>query len=258
MTEIHALSGAYAVDAVDAVERARFQRHLTECAACRAEVASLREAAATLAHDAAVAPPAALRDRVLAGITTVRPLPPETPVTPVAPETAGAPAAGPTSGPDPAGRIRRWVPALAAAVVLAVVGVGAAVWQPWQTDQAPTLTAAERVLRADDAAGTTLTFPGGAQATLVLSESEHHAVLVTEAMPAAPAGKVYQLWFDVPGEGMVSAGVMPPKADQTVLLDGETDTATGAGITVEPAGGSPTPTGDPIALFDFAELEPQA
>ena len=77
-------------------------------------------------------------------------------------------------------------------------------------------------------------------------------------MPAAPAGKVYQLWLDVPGEGMVSAGLMPPKADQTVLLDGDAAAATGAGITVEPAGGSPAPTGDPIALFDFDELEPQA
>ena len=32
MTEIHALSGAYAVDALDDLERAAFERHLGECA----------------------------------------------------------------------------------------------------------------------------------------------------------------------------------------------------------------------------------
>ena len=51
--DIHALSGAYAVDALDDIERAGFERHLAECADCRAEVASLRETAALLAEDAA-------------------------------------------------------------------------------------------------------------------------------------------------------------------------------------------------------------
>ncbi|MBU2075761.1 MAG: zf-HC2 domain-containing protein, partial [Actinobacteria bacterium] len=43
MNDVHALSGAYAVDALDDIERAQFERHLVECAECRAEVDSLRE-----------------------------------------------------------------------------------------------------------------------------------------------------------------------------------------------------------------------
>jgi len=35
--EIHALSGAYAVDALDPEERARFEEHLAACAECQAE-----------------------------------------------------------------------------------------------------------------------------------------------------------------------------------------------------------------------------
>ena len=87
--DIHALSGAYAVDALDDIERAGFERHLAECADCRAEVASLREAAGLLAEDSAADPPAELRDRVLAGIRTVRPLPPEATVA----ATSASPAA---------------------------------------------------------------------------------------------------------------------------------------------------------------------
>src|ERR1700712_4964854 len=76
MSDIHALSGAYAIDALDDIERAQFERHLAECPACTAEVRSLRETGALLAETTATAPSAALRARVLAGITTVRPLPP--------------------------------------------------------------------------------------------------------------------------------------------------------------------------------------
>ena len=52
MSDIHALSGAYAVDAVDDIERASFERHLASCPTCRAEVASLRETSALLADAA--------------------------------------------------------------------------------------------------------------------------------------------------------------------------------------------------------------
>src|SRR5205085_621429 len=76
-SDIHALSGAYAVDALDGDERAQFEEHLAGCADCRSEVESLREAAALLAETTATTPPAGLRDKLLSGITTLRPLPPE-------------------------------------------------------------------------------------------------------------------------------------------------------------------------------------
>jgi anti-sigma factor RsiW len=77
MSDMHPLSGAYAVDALDDIERARFERHLAECPDCTAEVASLREAAAMLAHSVDTEPSADLRAKVLAEISTVRPLPPQ-------------------------------------------------------------------------------------------------------------------------------------------------------------------------------------
>ena len=50
--EVHSLAGAYALDALDDLERAAFDRHLRECEACRAEADELREAAAeTLAAE---------------------------------------------------------------------------------------------------------------------------------------------------------------------------------------------------------------
>jgi len=128
--DIHALSGAYAVDALDEAEREQFERHLAGCSACQDEVASLVAAATALSSLSDLAPPPSLRDKVLQGITTVRPLPPVVVsdheqrdlrsrppavqgATPSAPEPATVPApvappvapvsasvAGPTTGPE--------------------------------------------------------------------------------------------------------------------------------------------------------------
>ena len=59
--DIHGLSGAYAVDAVDDVERAGFEAHLAECSQCETEVASLRAAATQLSSITLSAPPPSLR-----------------------------------------------------------------------------------------------------------------------------------------------------------------------------------------------------
>ena len=61
--DIHGLSGAYAVDALDSDERAAFEEHLAQCPECQAEVASLREAATQLATTTETQPPASLRSR---------------------------------------------------------------------------------------------------------------------------------------------------------------------------------------------------
>lgn len=236
MTEIHALSGAYAVDALDDHERELFEQHLADCADCRAEVDSLREAAATLTSAEPVAPPPSLRAAVLAGIGTVRPLPPEVPHLEHVRE---------------ARRTRRFPAFLAAAAaVVAVAGVGAVVTEPWESDD-PALSPVARVIEADDARTVSLRLDG-ASATLYHSAELGQAAIVTDDMPPPPAGKVYELWLQKDGR-MVPAGLMPVREDQELLLEGDASDATAAGITVEPAGGSAQPTTPPIALFELEQ-----
>jgi anti-sigma-K factor RskA len=154
-----------------------------------------------------------------------------------------------------AGRRRRLRPAplLAAAAAVVAMAVGVTVWQqPWE-ESSQVQPVAQQVLQARDARETKVDFKNGASATVVHSDALGRAVIVTRRMPAPPAGKVYELWLDQPGRGMVPAGLMPVRSDQTVVLDGDAATATAAGITVEPEGGSPEPTSEPIALFDFGE-----
>lgn len=246
MSDLHKLTGAYAIDALDDLERARFEQHLAQCEDCRAEVAELRETAALLSETVAVTPPPSLRDSVLAGISQVRPLAPE--VTAITPTRSA-----PTRSAQSAGR-RAWAPFLVAAALALVVGIGAMIVAPWaDDDEVPRLTAAEQVLRAPDAEEVFLDLGEAGRATVTRSKSQDKAVITTEDMVAAPEGKDYELWFMSPDEEFVAAGLMPDAADQTVVLDGSAAEAIAVGITVEPDGGSTQPTSEPIAMFDLTE-----
>lgn len=240
MSDIHALSGAYAVDALDPAERAGFETHLAACAACRAEVASFRETAALVAETTTDEPPASLRAGVLAGIREVRPLPPE-------PQDA-APAPEPTTA-TVVPLHRRVLPRLlATAAALVLLAAGLLVWHPWQSS---TTSIADQVLHARDAVSSTQRMAGGGEMTLVRSPSLQRAVLVAHDVPSPGAGKTYQLWLAQPGSGMVSAGLISDTSDTTVLT-GDAATATAAAVSIEPATGSPRPTTDPVALFSFS------
>lgn len=271
--DTHALAGAYAVNAVTDEERRSFELHLDVCADCRAEVAELRAAAATLATNVELSPPPALRASVLSAISQTRQLSPLTPDTtsPIAEPTTPTPSPSPTPAPAPATpsatdpsrptplatsgdelaarRQRRLAPWLAGVAAAAVLAVGAISWQPWD-DSGAQVSATEQVLRSSDAQR--LEKPmGAAEIAIVRSASVGRAVFVADAMPAAPSGKVYQLWLDMPGRGMVNAGLIKGSGAVTIPLEGDAKTATGAGITVEPAAGSEKPTTTPVALFSF-------
>lgn len=262
-SDIHALSGAYAVDALDDLERDRFEAHLAECSACRDEVASLTEAAGLLGEAVATTPPAGLRDRVLADISKVRPLPPLPAQVPPAdaPEPPAEQAPVPTtvqatdelSARREVARRRRLPKLVAAAAAVFALGAGVTVWHPWvgnESSQGPVL--ADQVLEAPDATRQVRKIDG-AEATLVRSASVGRAVLVTKDMPAPPDGKVYELWFQTAEGEVLPAGLMSEAGDQSFLLKGDAASAVWAGITVEPAGGSDVPSLPTIAAFDFKD-----
>lgn len=239
--DVHALSGAYAIDALDDDERFRFAEHLLRCPDCRDEVNSLREAAAALALGSTLPAPH-VRDRVLAGIETIRPLPPLT-------ETGDAEI---TLLATRRHRRLPWSTLVLAAAVALLVAVGGTLWLRPGDEPAPvTATTTERVLAAEDATRVTQRFDDGSRATVVVSRSEGRAVILTEDMQLAPAGSDYQLWLVDSENRMEPAGLMPDDPDATMLLHGDASQAAGIGVTVEPDGGSPQPTTTPLVLFDL-------
>src|SRR2546423_9089191 len=71
--DAHDLTAAYALDALDADDREAYETHLGQCERCRAELATLGEAATALAWAvASPAPPQRLRDRILGAAAAER------------------------------------------------------------------------------------------------------------------------------------------------------------------------------------------
>ncbi len=260
--DIHTLSGAYALDALDRDEAVAFERHLESCASCRDEVRSLRETLPALVDDSAEPAPDRLRANVLAGITSVRPLPPVG-----SPTDAHAPG-GAASGPDGASPgdagavddelsrarqqrrrpVTRWLTVAAAALALVAGGATLRAVDLDRQLDAVSSSAAQvtSVLTSPDARTVSGPVSTGGRAAVVVSDSLGQAVLVTDDLQPAPAGRTYQVWFLGTDGSATSAGFVSDSSVGAVLLTGDAGTAGGVGITVEPAGGSPQPTTTPV------------
>lgn len=258
--DAHALSGAYAVDALDAEERTRFESHLAVCPTCHDEVQELQATAAVLGTAAGAVPPPSLRAEVLAGIAAIRPLPPadndRRDFGNDDSDTSGGSAARPIS--LEAHRQRRLLrrPLMMVAAAAAALAVGVTGWDQVRDDrpagqEQSDLTAAERVLAAPDAVRVDKSFPDGSKAAVVVSRKVGKAVIITDGMKPAPNGHAYEIWYQSSAGDMVRAGLMPDIRSNTLVLEGDPGRAVGIGITVEPEGGSQQPSTDPIAYFNL-------
>jgi anti-sigma-K factor RskA len=263
--DFHDLAGAYALDALDEVERARFERHLESCAACTAQVRGFAAVATAMAAAAAAEPPAGLKTRVLADVAVTRQLPPE--VATAAGQRrlrrtteAGARDAARTSaegrqrgrgtwsGPVPKIAAGIAAASLAAAATLAVVTVST--HDELSTVQAHNAAIAA-VLTAPDARIASGRTSSGGTATVVTSQLLGQMVFTSAGMATLPASQVYQLWFIGSG-GARSAGLVPAagpgKTTAPVLASGLT-AGDKIGVTVEPAGGTSAPTTTPVVVL---------
>ncbi|MGI5246498.1 anti-sigma factor [Dactylosporangium sp. CA-139066] len=222
MVDIHALAGAYALDAVDDLERAAFDRHLRDCPSCAAEVAELRETAAWLAEPVAEAPPPRMREAVLARVRGT-------------PQERGRPGSAVTGRAD-RGRLRRWAVSGVAAAVLAA-GASVATWAVAEREIAAeraTQASIDAVLASADARLVQGRMQGG-QVTMVVSPSRDAAVAVLDGFAPPGDGKTYQLWMI--GDSARDVGLS--SGTGRYYIKGLADQF---GVSREPEGGSKAPT----------------
>lgn len=277
-TDLHTLTGAYALDALPGPERAAFEAHLDGCEPCRAEVAELVATAARLGETLHAAPPPGLREQVLARIDTVRQLPPlADDADPAPPAEPGGPPPPPASvtvpGPAPVAPPQlvgdelaarrgapRWVVAVvapaAAVVAFAVVALGLAV-----TDLSERLGQMEAasgrltdVMTAPDAEVVAVAAPDGPTIRVVMSASRGEAVVLVAGMDPAPQAHTYELWM-IHDDVRVPAGIfdVDHRGQANRVITGDMATLTAIGVTIEPEGGSPQPTSDPVMVLQVAD-----
>ena len=228
--DVHTLTGAYAADALDPEERARFEEHLRDCSACQEEVAELSATAARLAFAVAEPAPERLRSTVLAAAAGTRQLPP-------AARLVALPARQP------------WhrQPATVAAALLLVVAAGLGAWALAAERAADRAERIVAVATDPDAVRVVVPIAGGGTGTLLTADGR--TVLRTTPLPELPDDRVYQLWVLDPQQGPQSAGVLGGGGRLEALVVG-VGAGDGMGLTAEPAGGSAAPTGDLLLMVE--------
>jgi anti-sigma factor RsiW len=251
--EPHTLAGAYAMDALDGPDRARFERHLERCEECTREVAGLHEATARLAGAAAVRPPDALKELLLAETARTRQLPPVTP---------GAPPATTRRGPATPGRrlarirrrlrVPRLAVALAGVAVLAAVAVWASgtVGAPSPPGQSAVSHDVATVLTAPDLTVLSGRVRTGGTATVMMSPRDRMLVFAAAGLRALPGSQCYELWLMQPGADR-PAGLLPmPRHGMSgPVVAAGLEAGDRLGLTVEPARGSRRPTSPMILVL---------
>ncbi len=249
--DVHTLSGAYALDALSPEEQDTFRTHLTACPACREEVEELREAAARMGAAQWSAPSPALRARVLEAAARTPQQPPARFV-PAARthdgDGADGSARGATGATGAGGTVRRRWPAMlaaAAAVVALTLGGGSIVRSLGGGEDLTTAAAA--VFEADDVRRATVETSNGGALTVGISESRNEMAVDARELPPLDRQHVYQLWT-VQDDARVSAAILTGGTTGAAMGLPAADTR--VAVTVEPAGGSQQPTGEPIAEVD--------
>lgn len=84
----------------------------------------------------------------------------------------------------------------------------------------------------------------------VVSLRDGRAVLLAEDMPSIPEGRTFQIWV-IQGENASPSGLFQPSEEPVATVVKNTlQNADAVAVTVEPAGGSPQPTSDPMLVAE--------
>ncbi|KLN35272.1 hypothetical protein FB00_07545 [Cellulosimicrobium funkei] len=237
--DVRDLLPAYALDAVDDVERRAVERLLAADPDARRELDEYRDVVAAFAVESA--PPPALRDAVLAR---------------VAASAATVPPAGESTdgvvvdlAAARRARRRRWTglaAAVAAVVAVAVPTTVAVRATQEQSRLEARADAIERMLADPDATILHGDVEGGGQASVLAAGDDMY--FRASDLPDAGDDRDYQLWVVEADGAVVSAGVLDVQDGSTSrLVQGEP--GVGMAVTVEPAGGSEQPTADPVVAL---------
>lgn len=232
---------AFLLGALSDAERHDFEAHLADCAHCREDVAGLRLVADALPVAVPpVAPPRALRERLMETVRAEADLL----------SAAGAAADRPASAAAPRGLRFAWPfrrPLAAAGAALALlVGVALGFGIGSATDDEPTRTQTVVQVRTVQARVDPAAAPRG---TAVIVMRNGVATLRVRGLPVPPAGKVYEVWllrrgaaapsptdalFSVSTQGSGRVALPSVRGVEAVL------------VTAEPSGGSQAPTSQPF------------
>ena len=218
------LLGPYVLGELTDAEQRELERHLEECPSCRDDLDDVRRAHAVLRAEAD-GPPPELKEWVLA-------------------RARNEPRQRATGGRTAGGR-RLWLPAVAAALVIAVLGLGLL-----RTASDPSDGLA---LTATDAAP-----QAGGELRGERVGDNLRIELEAWGLPEAGRGEYYEMWYAKEGGGRISCGTFSAQPDGRTTVDMSAPAGAVAypevEITLEPDDGDPGSSGQVVLKGSLRDL----
>ena len=244
---VRELLAAYALDAVDDVERRAVERLVAQDPSAARELATLREVTTMLGVAVSSPPPAAVRAAVLANLATT-PQAAGDPARATAPDLGRAHGHRAVRGRGAPFRLTRLAVGLAAAAAVAVAVPSVVAWR--EHDRAVQAEARAQLvgeLLAEPGAQVLRSaVTGGGEAVAILGAED--AVLLAAGLAGVPEGRTYQLW--AMREGVpVPSGLLEVTDGRVEALAEDYRAGDGLALSVEPAGGSDQPTTEPVLVL---------
>lgn len=272
--EMNSLVAAYVLDALPPDEREVFEAFLDGSPTAAQEVAELLSVSAVLGAVDAAAPAPGLRESVLSAVGRTRQLPPitrrsdaeRTPGQPVPAQPVPAqpvPAQPVAAQPVPVTRRRKAAVRVAAAFALAavlVLGVVVSIQADRLAEARRETQAAQGALALSSITGQadlqtrTSAVASGGTATVLSSARAGRGVVLLAGVTTLATDKTYELWLiDAAGKPRPVTTFATDNTTATVDFAGFR-TGDSVGLSVEPAGGSPTgaPTTTPVLAVKVA------
>jgi anti-sigma-K factor RskA len=238
---------AYALGTLDAEEIRALESHLKDCQDCQSELADYKSVTTGLLQALPPqTPPPALRRKLIAQL----------------------PSHSTRSPGLLAGILRQFSVGQVATIALVVVLLGVNIFSSVQIHalQQQQSALAER-LSNEQTAIAMLAYPStqslavnadvqGVAGSMLVDKEKKTAVLVLWNLPQLEAGKTYQVWLIDPDGKRTSGGLFTPVKESgyttaTIHSPVPIGEFKGLGVTVEPSGGSPGPTGPRVLAVDL-------
>ncbi len=241
--EMKSLIAAYVLGAVSPEEMEEVRAHIISCEECMAEADGYSGAVSSLALSVA---PETIPDTLIDNVMREARAGAHPPVKAAPPVSDDSDRSGVTE-------LRRSRPiygivAAAAALLIVAVLAGALITTTKELDETRNQLAAqrERVEQLADTQGAMRLGGPSDEAIGAMLPTEEGGVFVADGLDAPPSNHTYQVWLLDDGQP-TSAGTFDPESGLGSLqTDRSLEDVDGVAVTVEPEGGSPAPTGDPV------------
>ncbi len=231
---------AYALGALDPEETAALEAHLQTCEPCRAELADYQSVSSGLL---AALPPRPPRPAVKRALQK---------------QLAGQSSRARAGFSWPLGQL------VAGALLVALVALNVfTVYQLYTLKQEQ--AEQDRQRASEQTAISMLAYPttqtlafaeNGVSGSLLVDKQRNLVAVFAWNLPDLPPGKAFQMWLTDPNGNRTSGGFLVPEANYPFVMavvhpSQPVANYTSLGVTLEPAGGSPAPTGPRLFRVGF-------